>query len=216
MKLVYMSVLAVLLAFVSGGSCSRYSDVDKQLSRKLEALENEVRKLQQVRAQQVGPSGPPGVPGPPGPCGPKGEVGDTGASGPLGFSGPPGEAGASGPQGSDGQPGPPGSSGPIGPQGPPGPPGPPGPAVPPGPPSVVGTVIKVSVMGNPYGPFTLVVNTEDTVYDVKVKIEQQEGYAADKQILVYAHTVLKNEKRISGYGIQRGSELLLHVPIDEN
>ena len=213
MKLVYMSVLAVLLAFVSGGSCSRYSDVDKQLSRKLEALENEVRKLQQVRAQQVGPSGPPGVPGPPGPCGPKGEVGDTGASGPQGFSGQPG---ASGPQGSDGQPGPPGSSGPAGPQGPPGPPGPPGPAVLPGPPNVVGTVIKVSVMGNPYGPFTLVVNTEDTVYDVKVKIEQQEGYAADKQILVYAHTVLKNEKRISGYGIQRGSELLLHVPIDEN
>ena len=216
MKLVYMSVLAVLLAFVSVGSCSRYSDVDKQLSRKLEALENEVRKLQQVRAQQVGPQGPPGVPGPPGPCGPKGEVGDTGASGPLGFSGPPGEAGASGPQGSDGQPGPPGSSGPIGPQGPPGPPGPPGPAVPPGPPSVVGTDIKVAVEVNPYGPFTIVVNTEDTVYDVKVKIEQQEGYAADKQILVYAQTVLKNEKRISGYGIQRGSELLLHVPIDEN
>ena len=210
MKLVYMSVLAVLIAFVSVGSCSRYSNVDKQLSRKLEALENEVRKLQQVRAQQVGPSGPPGVPGPPGPCGSKGEVGDTGASGPQGFSGQPG---ASGPQGSEGQPGPPGSPGPTGPQGPSGPPGPPGS---PGPPSVVGTYIKVSVEVNPYGPFTLVVNTEDTVYDVKVKIEQQEGYAADKQILVYADTVLKNEKRILGYGIQRGSELLLHVAIDKN
>ena len=50
MKLVYMPVLAVLIAFVSVGSCSRYSDVVKQLS-----LRNEVRKLQQVRAQHVGP-----------------------------------------------------------------------------------------------------------------------------------------------------------------
>ena len=61
MKLVYMPVLAVLIAFVSIGSCSHYSDVVKQLS-----IRNEVRKLQQVRAQHVGPSGHVRLPPPPG------------------------------------------------------------------------------------------------------------------------------------------------------
>ena len=179
MKLVYMSVLAVLIAFVSVGSCGRYSDVDKQQSRELQALRNEVRKLQQVRAQQVGPPGPPGVPGPPGP---KGEIGYTGDSGPQGPSGPPG------------------------------PPGPAGPAVPPDQSGDVGTDIEITVDVSLFGTFTLVVNTEDTVYNVKVKIEQEQSYPIDDQLLIYDDTLLEDEKRISGYNIQNGSKISLHLP----
>ena len=138
MKLVYMPVLAVLLAFVSVGSCSRYNDVDEQLSilqRELQALRNEVRVIQQVqaqyalppgqvRAQQDGTQGPPGPPGPKGssgPIGPKGDMGYRGALGTPGFVGPPGPQGEGGPRGPIGQKGDTGDPGPQGEGGPRGP-----------------------------------------------------------------------------------------------
>ena len=130
-------MLAVLLAFVSMGSCSHYNDVDEQLSilqRELQALRNEVRMMQQVqaqyalppgrvRAQQDGTQGAPGPPGPKGssgPIGPKGDMGYRGARGTPGFvgsPGPQGEGGPTGPIGQKGDKGDPGTYGHLGPLG---------------------------------------------------------------------------------------------------
>ena len=69
--------------------------------------------------------------------------------------------------------------------------------------------IKISVQTLTGALFTLDVNTDDTVYNVKVKIEQQEGYAVNTQKLVYSGSPIKNDKTLSDYNIKDGANLYL-------
>ena len=166
MKLVYMSVLAVLIAFVSVGSCGRYDDDDSKFL-------DDVAQLYLQHEQQDGDQEVPEVVRPygddveqrylqaeieeafiPRDPGTKGgrmmhqvqtqqEV-ISGPPGPPGFPGGPGAPGSDGSDGLDGLDGPKGAPGPSGPAGPPGsdgafgPEGTPGPHGPPGSPGSAG------------------------------------------------------------------------------
>jgi hypothetical protein len=87
-----------------------------KLNADLDAIDAQVRGIEDG---VVGPEGPPGPQGPPGPVGAASTI--PGPQGPPGADGATGPQGPAGAQGATGAPGPTGPTGPTGPQGPAGP-----------------------------------------------------------------------------------------------
>lgn len=78
----------------------------------------------------------------------------------------------------------------------------------------VSSSMKITVQSLTGGLYTFDVDSDDTVYDVKVMIEQEAGYPVSTQKLVYAGKPIKNDKALSDYNIQDGAtlHLILQLP----
>lgn len=129
-------VLAAVFVVLSAFTWSAVND----LKRDNQILAEQVRELGGVpKVGPAGEQGPAGSTGPQGEQGPSGPPGlsVTGPAGPQGSTGPAGQPGVSvtgpaGPPGAQGEPGPQGAQGEQGPRGEPGPEGSPGPTCPSG------------------------------------------------------------------------------------
>jgi hypothetical protein len=63
-------------------------------------------------------------------------------------------------------------------------------------------VVKPTVGGMPHAErFTVTIASDATVHDLKVKTSESCSLKVKEQILIYKGKILKNEERVSEYGV---------------
>ena len=56
---------------------------------------------------------------------------------------------------------------------------------------------------------SLQMEPSESIYNVKQKIQEKEGFSADKQILVFGSKVLEDRRSLSDYNIQKWDSIIL-------